>query len=388
MTPTPMETATISTFELVKFTELSVRMPAAATDPKSTMPAPPSTGSGIAFMTRPSTGSRPSSTRMPPPAATTNRLLMPVSATMPTFWAKALIGKPLKIGANAVAPMSARRPAAIRLFGICVPRIWPTASRSAVVSAMITKATTHSEMITPIANCGAPKWNGWGSWKTGPLPTALQVTRPMTVAMSVPTTRPSMTAMRDQKPGAKRAMARVTTRVSTASSRPVADAKFGFSTVCLVPSAAVVVIVGLPRIQRSATGNSEMPMMVITHPVTTGGKNRTRLANSGAMRNPNRPATITPPKIVASRAFESPRPAFVATAVIVPTAANDTPCTSGSRAPTYGTPSDCSSVPRPETNSAAVTRIAVAGPSSPAASAMMIGGETTPAYIARMCCSP
>ena len=70
-----------------------------------------------------------------------------------------------------------------------------------MVSAMITSTTMHSEMITPIANCGAPKKNGWGNSKTDPLPTAPQLTRPMTVAISVPITRPSSTAIRDQKPG-------------------------------------------------------------------------------------------------------------------------------------------------------------------------------------------
>ena len=118
---------------------------------------------------------------------------------------------------------------------------------------------------------------------------------------------------------------------------------------------------------------------MITQPVTTGGKNRTTLAKTGAMMKPKSPATITAPKMVASRALESPREASVATAVMVPTAANETPCTSGSCEPTYGTPSDCSSVPRPDTNSAAVTSSAdLASRSSPAALAMMIGGDTTP----------
>ena len=199
---------------------------------------------------------------------------------------------------------------------------------------MITSITMHIEMITPIWNCGGPKKNGCGSSKIAPRPTAPQFTRPMTVAMIVPNTRPSSTAIRDQKPGANRAMASVTISVRNASSRLVAEPKFGFSIVWRVPSAAVVVIVGLPRIQRSATGNSDIPMIVMMQPVTTGGKNRTTPANTGEMRKPNSPATITAPKIVASRALESPSEALEATAVIVPTAANDTPCTSGSREPT------------------------------------------------------
>ena len=147
-------------------------------------------------------------------------------------------------------------------------------------------------------------------------------------------------------------------------------------------------IVALPRIQRSATGNSDRPMTVMTHPVTTGGKNRTSCANSGAMMKPNTPATITAPKMTAILAAGRRCDSSVAAAVIVPTAANETPCTSGSCEPTKGTPRDCSSVPRPETNSAAVTIRPTSAPVSPAALPMMIGGVTTPAYIARMCCSP
>jgi hypothetical protein len=50
---------------------------------------------------------RPRTTRIPPPAATTNRDLIPVIATMATFCANALIGMPLKTGEIALAPMSA-----------------------------------------------------------------------------------------------------------------------------------------------------------------------------------------------------------------------------------------------------------------------------------------
>ena len=175
---------------------------------------------------------------------------------MPTFCANALIGKPLKIGASAVAPVSARRPAAMRFLSTSVPRISPTASRSAVVSAMITSITMHIEMITPSWNCGAPKKNGCGNSKIDPRPTALQLTRPMTVAISVPATRPSSTAIRDQKPGANRAMAKVMISVRTASSRLVAEPKFGFSIVWRVPSAAVVVMVGLPGSSAAPRGTA------------------------------------------------------------------------------------------------------------------------------------
>ena len=79
-----------------KSTRLSVRMPLAATVPNRASPAPPRTGSGTRATSAPRMGKRPRKTRIPPPTATTNRLLMPVIATRPTFWAKALTEKPLK----------------------------------------------------------------------------------------------------------------------------------------------------------------------------------------------------------------------------------------------------------------------------------------------------
>ena len=67
-----MDAATMIRFMLFRYSTLArVRMPLAATVPKSTIPAPPRTGVGTAATTRPSTGSRPSSTRITPPALTT-----------------------------------------------------------------------------------------------------------------------------------------------------------------------------------------------------------------------------------------------------------------------------------------------------------------------------
>ncbi len=72
MMPTPMAVATITRFRPSPYsTRDSVRMPLAATVPNRTMPAPPRTDSGMAATTRPTTGSRPSRTRMSPPVATT-----------------------------------------------------------------------------------------------------------------------------------------------------------------------------------------------------------------------------------------------------------------------------------------------------------------------------
>ena len=45
----------------------------------------------------------------------------------------------------------------------------------------------------------------------------------------------------------------------------------------------------------AATGSSVMPITVITVPVTTGGKSRSRRLKYGAAKNVTTPATITAP---------------------------------------------------------------------------------------------
>jgi hypothetical protein len=50
-----------------------------------------------------------------------------------------------------------------------------------------------------------------------------------------------------------------------------------------------------PVASAAATGSSAMPMMVMTDPVTTGGKKRISRLKYGAMRKVTRPATITAP---------------------------------------------------------------------------------------------
>ena len=50
-----------------------------------------------------------------------------------------------------------------------------------------------------------------------------------------------------------------------------------------------------PAASAAATGSSAMPMIVITDPVTTGGKKRMSFEKYGAMRKVNTPATMTEP---------------------------------------------------------------------------------------------
>jgi hypothetical protein len=50
-----------------------------------------------------------------------------------------------------------------------------------------------------------------------------------------------------------------------------------------------------PAASAAATGSRAIPIMRITEPVTTGGKNRISLEKYGAIRKVNSPATMTAP---------------------------------------------------------------------------------------------
>src|SRR5690625_4921123 len=196
--PTATPTATMIRFMLPSyFTLPRVRMPAAATDPNSTMPAPPRTGGGITATTPPTTGSRPRTTRITPAATTTNRDFTRVMATRPTFWAKADWVKELNTGETAEESMSARSPAAIRLESTFVSTISPTARMSAVVSTMVTRMTTNMETIAPIAKVGIPKKNGVGNATTPASAIPEKSTFPNGRATIVPTTMPSRMDIRE-----------------------------------------------------------------------------------------------------------------------------------------------------------------------------------------------
>ena len=75
-------------------------------------------------------------------------------------------------------------------------------------------------------------------------------------------------------------------------------------------------------------------------------------------------------------------------ATIGVTPANETPLTNGSFAPTFQKPSVCSSVAMPAVKRLAPIRNAVSVALSPQAGPTIIGGATTPAYIAATCWRP
>ncbi len=110
--PRPTETATTRMLVLLNFTRLRVRMPLAATIPNSATPAPPRTACGMPSTIPPSLGMRPSTISTAPAKVATKRDLTPVKETRPTFWAKAVYGKVLKMPPSTVDSPSARSPSA------------------------------------------------------------------------------------------------------------------------------------------------------------------------------------------------------------------------------------------------------------------------------------
>src|SRR5262245_42820570 len=296
-------------------------MPEAATVPNSTSPAPPSTGYGIAATTRPSTGNTPRIIKITPPAVTTKRLLTPVIATRPTFWAKALWVNPLKIGETIEEPMSARRPLPIRFRSTGVLTISPTARMSAVVSVRITSTTIVIDRTPAKVKVGSPNANGAGNATIGPFPTPEKLAMPTIAAATVPTTIANSTDSRE--------IAGMLARLSTITTSKVKPASAMFCTEPYVGSFEL-----LPIAQLAATGSRLRPIVVITVPVTTGGKNRMIRAKNGVITKPMAAEAITEPKAAGSP------PPWVTIAVSVATLANDVPCTSGSWEPNQGTPTD------------------------------------------------
>lgn len=129
------------------------------------------------------------------------------------FWANALHMKPLNSGLMAVPRVSARRPAAIVFSSAGRSTISPRASMSAVDSVIETTMTTIIETMAAPANCGAPKWNGVGKPTMSASPTGEKSVTPNGIAITVPITRPSRTAICLTKPAVKRRMISTITSV-------------------------------------------------------------------------------------------------------------------------------------------------------------------------------
>ena len=141
--------------------------------------------------------------------------------------------------------------------------------------------TTIIETIAATPNLGMPKKNGVVTPNQDDSATAEKVANPVAQATSVPATSPIRTATVAMNPRNTRWMTTISASV------PRAKARLRQSSGC--GSAAP------PTASAAATGSSARPMIVMTDPVTTGGKNRISSPNTGAIRNVNSPATITDP---------------------------------------------------------------------------------------------
>ena len=96
-------------------------------------------------------------------------------------------------------------------------------------------------------------------------------------------------------------------------------------------------------------------MTVMIEPVTTGGKKRMICEKNGEIASPISAATMTAPKTFCRPSW----PSSPMIESIVATDANEIPCTSGSWEPKNGSPSVCSSVAAPLTNSAHASSVPI-----------------------------
>ena len=103
-----------------------------------------------------------------------------------------------------MATQSARRPATTVLPSAGRPTISPMASRSAVVSVMITIITMVIDRIAANSKVGKPKWNGVDTANQAASPIRLKSTMPSGQAISVPAASPTRMAIRLKKPGRNR----------------------------------------------------------------------------------------------------------------------------------------------------------------------------------------
>ena len=97
---------------------------------------------------------------MIPPATQTNRLLIPVMPTRPTFCENDVYGKVLNRPPIKVPRPSVRRPRTISAGSIFFPVISPRARNMPADSIMTTIMTMHIVMIGTTLNVGTPNWNG------------------------------------------------------------------------------------------------------------------------------------------------------------------------------------------------------------------------------------
>src|SRR5689334_8358818 len=180
--------------------------------------------------------------------------------------------------------MSARKPLPRRFESTLVPMISPTARISAEVSTRVTMITMHIDRIAAKWKVGMPKWNGAGKPNIGPWVTDEKSAMPRNTAMTVP-----MTIARRID---KREMVALPILLNSNTSTSVIAARPMFA---MLPKSGAWLLP--PMAQRAATGISVKPIVVITMPVTSGGKNLVILENTGVISKPINDAAITAPRI-------------------------------------------------------------------------------------------
>ncbi len=178
--------------------------------------------------------------------------------------------------------ISARRPSPRRRESTLVSRISPTARISADVSTSVTMMTMNIDSVAAMLKIGHPKWKISGSAITGPSDTREKSVMPSAQAMPVPITMASRIERREIV--ALPILLNSSTIRSVSPARPILP---------MLPKSGALLFP--PIAQRAATGINVRPMVVITMPVTSGGKKRVTRENIGVMRKPIRDAAITAP---------------------------------------------------------------------------------------------
>ncbi|MNO98884.1 hypothetical protein D3C76_906430 [compost metagenome] len=274
-------------------------------------------------------------------------------------------------GARALEIMSARRPLPRRLESTGVPMISPTARMSAEVSTMVTTMTISIDRIAATWNCGAPKCSTSGMATHGPCSAWEKSAMPVAIAASVPITIASRIDRRDRL--ALPSLLSSSTEARVNAARPM-FAGLPKSAAWLLP----------PMAQRAVTGIRVRPMVVMTMPVTKGGKYLMMRENSGVISRPTSDDTITAPNTTCMPPVSS----LPMIATMVATLAKETPCTSGKRQPKKGMPKVCSNVARPPANSEAAISRPTSPALRPAAWPMISGTAIMPPYMVSTCCRP
>ena len=261
--------------------------------PNIAIPAPPRTGYGIDATTAPAFGNNPNNIRIPPEAATTKRLFTPVKFTSPTFWPKAVWGKVLNIPASIVANPSVLRPLVKFLSSISFPTISCIAIIFPVASVIITNITNIIEIIAVKSNLRAPKYKGISILIQPELWTLVKSDIPNIEATIVPTTIPNSIDIFPKIPLKNLYIIKIKIKTNKANK-------------IFLGLANEEDFTSLPAHHLTATGSNEIPIIVITVPVTTLGKNLISFPKKGAIIKQNNPAINVAPKIVVIPVIGSP----------------------------------------------------------------------------------